>query len=670
MLRPQKRYQIGVLLPEIGDLYHNRIRKEINKAATRRPWDVSFFVGYSYLARLQNYEATSNEIYRQFDPRQLDGLIVVSSSLFSFSTEEEAQELLARYESLPLVCMGLPVKGYPSVSIKQDRGIYQAVDHLINHHNYHKFGIILGPPLGKEPVERTDYFKKALNKMGCRLHPDFIWNGNFQEESGREGILHFAQKNLNTLDAIICENDSMAIGAVTELQKQGIKVPEDIAVVGFDDVENMAAFDPPLSTIRQPLDQLVEKTLQNLGDQIQGRPIFNIELKTEFIRRQSCGCPPSPGDQLAARKGPQQWSASGIFWRSYLNHKNELANCRTYTEMEDKLATILQLFGVAGCGIVLLKGDKSELKFFVGINSSVETEVLPFPSTQILPEEYQKALGATPRIIRPICFQEDFLGYMIFLQGKAPGMGYEHLSSMISTTVISIEQLQKQRESEEELSRIRRIESMTRMISDMAHEINTPLGTAILGLSWIEENLPHWDCGKDKETALSFLHLTTSSLDSINSLISRIRDLSFTSAREEASWFNLNQVFQNCQNRLESLLSSGDFDLNVQCPPDLEILSFPIALCALGQELILNSLNQLIPSKTRPQIKIAVEQEADQIRIRYRDNRGKGPDKSLGRDNISQNLISSVVQNKLRGEVDFSYHQEGGFEILVTLPRE
>ncbi len=97
-------------------------------------------------------------------------------------------------------------------------------------------------------------------------------------------------------DAIICGNDQTAIGAMRELQAAGIRVPADIAVVGFDDMRLSALLAPPLTTIRQPMRLLGERACSRLLQRIAdpALPPRAELLPTELIIRESCGCDPSP----------------------------------------------------------------------------------------------------------------------------------------------------------------------------------------------------------------------------------------------------------------------------------------------------------------------------------------------------------------------------------------
>jgi DNA-binding LacI/PurR family transcriptional regulator len=97
-------------------------------------------------------------------------------------------------------------------------------------------------------------------------------------------------------DAIVCANDQTAIGAMRDLQAAGIRVPSDIAVVGFDDMRISALFTPPLTTVRQPMRELGERAcallLGRVGDP--ALPPRSERLRTQLIVRESCGCPPNP----------------------------------------------------------------------------------------------------------------------------------------------------------------------------------------------------------------------------------------------------------------------------------------------------------------------------------------------------------------------------------------
>jgi LacI family transcriptional regulator len=136
------------------------------------------------------------------------------------------------------------------------------------------------------------------------------FTGLFSVLSGRDGATAMLKAGGDLPDALVCANDQMAIGALRELAVRGIRVPDDIAVVGFDDIFPASLCDPPLTTVHQPIRKLGEVACDRLTERIAEptlRPKQQV-LPTELVLRSSCGCPPGTVERrevmYSARRKP------------------------------------------------------------------------------------------------------------------------------------------------------------------------------------------------------------------------------------------------------------------------------------------------------------------------------------------------------------------------------
>jgi LacI family transcriptional regulator len=139
--------------------------------------------------------------------------------------------------------------------------------------------------------DRLEGYRLAHESQQIPMHEELVVEGEFTESSGREG----ARKLLAASPtAIFAASDSMAIGALKTLRKAGLRVPEDVALVGFDDVPIATAAEPALTTIRQPIRDLGSQAASLLLDLLAGQadrqtPSQRIILPAELVVRHSCG---------------------------------------------------------------------------------------------------------------------------------------------------------------------------------------------------------------------------------------------------------------------------------------------------------------------------------------------------------------------------------------------
>jgi len=194
-------------------------------------------------------------------------------------------------DKLPLVLIDHRelLSGFPSVTASNKEGAYEATRHLLDL-GHCRIGFICGLMDFGCSRERLEGYKLALAEAGLPFSPELVKEGDFSEASG------FARTEewLNSPDppsAIFASNDEMALGVLEAVRVKGMTVPDDIAVVGFDDIPAASYTVPPLTTVKQPLRAMGRKAVEMLLQQIMGRGLesLEVELETELIIRESCG---------------------------------------------------------------------------------------------------------------------------------------------------------------------------------------------------------------------------------------------------------------------------------------------------------------------------------------------------------------------------------------------
>ncbi len=170
------------------------------------------------------------------------------------------------------------------------KSIQKAIDHVLFDHKRQKIGFISGAQSNWEALVRQKTFEENM-LLHNRSVEGLIYEGDFLEDAGRRAVDAFMANGQPFPDAIIASNDDMAIGAYLRLQELGLKVPKDVSIIGFDNIEKSAAFFPPFTTINQPIFQMAYKALEVIDDVIKGKSVSqNTLFSGELIVRESCGC--------------------------------------------------------------------------------------------------------------------------------------------------------------------------------------------------------------------------------------------------------------------------------------------------------------------------------------------------------------------------------------------
>lgn len=212
--------------------------------------------------------------------RKVDGLIVLDGR-----TGDEALSRLAR--SLPLVITGrhLAAEGLYSLHTNNFEGARLATHHLLAL-GHRQIAFITGDPLHPDATERLNGYKAALKAAGVRYKPALVMPGKYFEESGLMAVEQLIDSR-EPFTAIFAANDQMAFGAALALHRRGLRVPDDVSLVGFDDLAGATHAIPPLTTIHQAAHELGRGAARALLQLLNGQVPDEVLPEPRLIQRAS-----------------------------------------------------------------------------------------------------------------------------------------------------------------------------------------------------------------------------------------------------------------------------------------------------------------------------------------------------------------------------------------------
>lgn len=281
---------IAVLTAELSEAYQTAIWDGITDGAEGEGHNLVCFLGSRVNSPVAQ-EAAANTVYDLANADNFDGLIVVSSAISTYVDPKQIQEFFDTHPTIPKVSIGVPVAGAGSVTVDARKAVEQVVDHLLQLHKRRRIAVIAGPKWHVESEQRRKAIEQSLRRRGVAWDSSLLVHGTFEQESGRIAVRSLLERGV-TIDTLFCLNDGMALGALEELHRRGIRVPEDTAVVGFDGLEDTRYSTPPLTTIKQPLHRLGETSVTELSRLLKGSPPRDVSLSCEPLFRESCGCAP------------------------------------------------------------------------------------------------------------------------------------------------------------------------------------------------------------------------------------------------------------------------------------------------------------------------------------------------------------------------------------------
>jgi sigma-B regulation protein RsbU (phosphoserine phosphatase) len=302
------RKTLGVLIDYVDYIsggYESRLRAAFEAEARRFGLDLFTFVGRPL--RTPEY-AAQNGVFQLAHPDCLDGLIVVAAGLGSFTGLEGVKKLCEEYAGLPLCSLGLEIPGVPSIVLDNRVGMEALLEHLLVQHGCRRVAFIGGPENNPDSLERKQVVAEVLERHGLPFDPAYMEPGLFTLPSGIVAMQAILER-VSDFDALVAANDGMALGAREVLRKHGLQVPQQVRVVGFDDLDLARFANPPLTTVRQPLERMAALAIQTVLAQLRGEQVSQrTNIDAELICRRSCGCKPFAESRRASSMPPPELS--------------------------------------------------------------------------------------------------------------------------------------------------------------------------------------------------------------------------------------------------------------------------------------------------------------------------------------------------------------------------
>lgn len=271
---------VGVLVPDLGTGYIGEIIRGIDAELVETGYDLMLFTTHRTAVKEANYVANLAQ-------DTVDGLLLVlpRNPVDYTGTLEQRK--------FPFVLIDHQGTGEdcPAAGATNWQGAYNATDYLIKL-GHHDIGFITGWLDLGAAVDRLEGYKTALRYHHIPVRPELIYEGTFNQLDGYSGAQRFLELE-NPPTAIFASNDVMAMAAMDAAREHGLRVPEDISVLGFDDIPQASLVHPALTTVRQPLEQMGRAATQMLLEILKNpnsKP-GRISLPTELIIRDSTAKP-------------------------------------------------------------------------------------------------------------------------------------------------------------------------------------------------------------------------------------------------------------------------------------------------------------------------------------------------------------------------------------------
>jgi LacI family transcriptional regulator len=252
----KKTNTIALIIPDNTNLFFAAVSNAVEDAANALDYSV-------IVANTKNSPRMNAHYLRLFADRMTDGIIAAQSEFASLRETEECVRLLQNLH-LPIVLVDRIFKGaaLDYVGLDQFEGGYLATRHLLDL-GHRRIGCATGPLTLSSLNERLEGYRSALEGAGIAYDPSLVHEGELQLASGAGALPHLLGKNVS---AIFAFNDMIAYGIYKEIRNYDLRIPNDLSIIGFDDIVFSDIIQPPLTTVAQPIAAIAGAAVRRLAE--------------------------------------------------------------------------------------------------------------------------------------------------------------------------------------------------------------------------------------------------------------------------------------------------------------------------------------------------------------------------------------------------------------------
>jgi len=623
--------------------------------------------------------------------KTIDGVLVISNLMDHYPNARLQERIFDRLYPYPVSSYGQEFPGIPCVVTENAAPMHDLALHLMDEHACRSFWHIRGPSETGEIQERTCGFLQALAERQIPEESVRTISGEYSFQHGKRSVEHMLEEQRPLPDAIVCACDEIAMGALKALREHDIQVPSDVRVTGYDDMEHYRYAGAGLTTVRQPQDEMVERALDLLCEQIGGHmPAFRSVVPSRLIRRTSCGCPKETVERTAAAdEAPFAGTEPVDIMRATTGRFSEILRLMEGESIEQLIQTSLSVLPVLGITTLFLLQYEYEgaapkripaeerripesMRVLFAYRDAAhcpELEQKTCRSGELLPDDLLRRLPRQP-LLSPLFRNGMPLGLLVTDLSEQEANVHEFLRRQFSTARMTIDlvgglrkanarleaysreqeedrrtleqALRSLRETQRQLVESEKMAALGNLVAGVAHEINTPLGVGISAATLAEGQLKilseKYERGELERSGMDeFLEVSRESFEILvmnlrkaAGLVSSFKQVSVDQTMDEIRQFNLQEYIGTILQSMKPAFRKKSVDIELVCDPGITIRSYPGAISQILINLLMNAIVHAFPGDRKGHIRIEATLVGGRLELRFSDDGVGIPPENLG----------------------------------------
>ncbi|MBQ1904280.1 MAG: EAL domain-containing protein [Ruminococcus sp.] len=461
----ERRKRYAVLVGQADESYQQRFITGFLRKAFADNTDVCIFSMYLKYQDTSVREQADSNIFSLMEPSAFDGAVILKDSIQTAGAAERIEKRLKESFDKPVLVVEKPSEYFPYVITDGYQAMYDIVTHMIVKHGFKDIGFLSGKKWHEHSIQRMQAYKDAMHDHGLEVNEDRIVHGDFWYQSGEMCAEQYISKQHSLPEAVVCANDQMAIGLCKALSERGIRIPEDVAVAGYDTTYEGQTSPKSLTSTLIPADEMGEYAHYFLKTKAQGIEPEPYDKIPTLVSGESCGCKVHTIAEYSLRRDRWGTPVSEEGYSSIFNKMEEnlimqqnmedfagalysycyqltgaksfhicLTNWWKYTEQDAGLHLRNEGYPDKMTYAIRYSGDRKNNK--LSTNETFETRIM-------LPDLYERRDKPTAFIFTPLFFETECFGYAVINYGDEARSYDEDYRRWINSVMRAFEALRR-----------------------------------------------------------------------------------------------------------------------------------------------------------------------------------------------------------------------------------